>query len=125
VFTDTGSQLQSSVQAFATGADALGDFTRDTQPGSTRCVGETFVKAFGSSAKLGSAKKIVAPRVGEHVAAFRWVIRIGANVVYLDVVEFVRGSTVGGIFAASVGGAFQGVDILARVMDVRLQSRIA
>jgi hypothetical protein len=124
-FRQAGAQLMSSVQVFTSHAQALGDYGVDTRNGTAKCEGEQLRKAFGPNAKLVSAGEIRAPDVGERATAFRWVIKLGSNTIYLEAIEFVRGRAIGGMFAANVGRVLRGTDVLVRAMDLRLQTHVA
>ncbi len=124
-FSHTGAQLQSSVQVFATHAQAIGDYAVDTKAGTATCEGEHLRRALGEGATLVSARQSPVTKLGERATAFRWVIKMGPNVIYLEAIEFVRGRAIGGLFAANVGRRLAGTDILARAMDLRLQPNVA
>jgi hypothetical protein len=53
------------------------------------------------------------------------VFKNGATRIYLDAVAFVRGRAVAVVSTFNTGRALGDVDVLARLMDVRLQSNVA
>jgi hypothetical protein len=125
VFAYPGAQLQSNVQVFATRAQALGDYAVDTRAGTAKCEGKRLAGAIGAGATLVSAREVPAPKVGDRATAYRWVIKVGANVIYVAAIEFVRGRSIAGVFAVNVGRELRGTDVLARTMDLRLQPGVA
>jgi hypothetical protein len=124
-FGRSGARLISQAQVFARRADAVGDFRVDTRQGTAECEGRVFAKALGDAVKLVSARPLAAPNVGDRAAAYRFVLRSGSTLIYFHVIEFVRGRTLAGIAAFSVGASIEGLESLARLMDVRLQSNVA
>jgi len=124
-FGQTGARIISQVQVFARRAHALGDFRVDTRDGTAVCEGKVFAKALGHSARLVSAHPLTPPKIGDHAAAYRFVLRTGSTLIYFHVIEFVRDRTLAGVAAFSVGGLIDGLDELARLMDTRLQTHVA
>lgn len=117
--------LISVANMYATSAESLGDFTIGTQAGTASCEGDAFRKAFGTSARLISAREVASPKVGEHAAAFEFVIKVGKTTFYSQVIQFVRGRALGALISINPGHALAGSTTLARIMDERLQTGIA
>ncbi len=124
-FTNAGTTLTSLVQVFPSDAQALGDFRVDTGGDTAQCEGAALTKAYGPTAKLLSAKKVKAPAVGSVAAEFTIAVKVGANTAYFDVIEFVRGRTIGGLFTLNSGRQLAGLGAVARLMDERLQTNVA
>jgi len=121
----TGARIISQAQVFARRAHAVGDFRLDTREGTAACEGRVFAKALGHAVKLVSAQSLAPPKIGDHAAAYRFVLRTGSTLIYFHVIEFVRDRTLAGVAAFSVGGTMHGLDDLARLMDTRLQTHVA
>src|SRR3954465_2521396 len=119
-FGQTGAGIISQVQVFARRAHALGDFRLDARAGTAECEGRVYARALGPGVNVVSARSLAPPKVGEHAAAYRFVLRSGSTLIYFHVVEFVRDRTLAGVAAFSVGRAMHGLDDLARLMDSRL-----
>jgi hypothetical protein len=117
--------LISLANMYPSTAQSLGDFTVGTQAGTVECEGGAFRKAFGGSARLVSARQITAPKVGQHAAAFEYIVKTGKTTFYSQVIQFVRGRALGALISVNPGHPLAGPMMLARVMDERLQSGIA
>ena len=124
-YRDGVALLISIANMFPTEAQSFGDFDVGTQAGTAKCEGEAFRRALGASAILVSAHRIAAPNVGEHAAAFEYVIRVGKHTFYSDVIQFVRGRALGALISINPGQPLGGPRTLARVMDERLRSGTA
>ena len=117
--------IGSSVDLFASTGDALGKFTMDTHPGTASCEGEALRKAFGSRLNTASARRLPAPRLGVHAAAYEFVYsqsnRTPAR-IYVDIVEFVRGRAIGLLETTNFNrpGDSAGRLRLARLIEERL-----
>jgi hypothetical protein len=124
-FTHSVARIVSLVEVFPSHAQAIGDFHVDGLTGTAECEGAVFRKAFGAKAKLVSAKEVTAPSVGDTAIAFQIAVKVGANTFYVNVIEFVRGRTIGALITLNPTSPLVGRETLVRLMDARLQSDVA
>jgi hypothetical protein len=124
-FTQGVATVATQVEVFRTKAQARGDFRVGTRSGTAGCEGRVLAKSIGHGTTLVSAKVVAPPSVGERATALRFVFKNGATRIYLDAVAFVRGRAVAVVSTFNTGRALGDVDVLARLMDVRLQSNVA
>jgi hypothetical protein len=113
--------LISIANMFPSAAQSVGDFDVGTQTGTARCEGEAFRRVLGANATLVSARQLAAPNVGQHAAAFEYVIKTGTHTFYSDEIQFVRGRALGAVISITQGHPLVGPMALARVMDERLR----
>jgi hypothetical protein len=124
-FDRRGAHLESRVEMLKSHAQALAVFRIDTRPGTAECLGKVLRKALGPGTTLLSAKVVRGAAIGERTVRFRWVLRVGKNLVEFAGTEFVRDRTVASLVAYIVGQEPRGLDQLAQLMDSRLQVGVA
>jgi hypothetical protein len=117
-FRQGGVLLNSYVQVFPTAREAQADFALATKPGREKCEGERYQR-LSSDVTLISARSITSPKVGDHAAAYRYVLRYGTNRVYVDVIDFRPGRARAGAFTFNPGRALA-VKQVVHLIDARL-----
>jgi hypothetical protein len=117
-FRQGGALLNSYAQVFPTVREARADFAIATKPGRAKCEGKGY-ESLGASVTLISARVVTVPNVGDRAAAYRYVLRYGANRVYIDVIDFLHGRTRAGAFTFNPGG-FLSVAPIVRLIDAQL-----
>jgi hypothetical protein len=122
--------IGSSVDVFATRAQAMNDFRLGAKPALARCLRELLAAEFRSSAPgveatVASSTMLAAPRVGERAAKYRLVARIAGNgqalTVYMDVLGFQRGRSIAVMFFTGVMRPVRDQLAIARLVDSRLR----
>ena len=107
-----GAQMDSSVAVFRTNAHAVGDFRLGARPQLAACFAQELRKAFrrypeGIEGRLLSSKMVNAPKLGERSAAYAITARLSGNgmslPVFVDVVAFQRGRSIGAVVFTGVG----------------------
>jgi hypothetical protein len=115
--------VYAEVDVLETAAQARRDFAVQVDVGALGCEGRYLRAAFGPTARIVSAQAVAAPRIGDRAAARRWVFKRDFTTIYVDFVAFVRGRTMGALFALIPGsGPLPGTNGLARAMDERLRA---
>lgn len=118
----TGSaEVLSGVQIFATPAQAAGDLAVDKRPGTAECEGKT-AGSIGTAATVLFARRLAGPSVGSDRVAYLIAVRVGANVIYVSLLEFVRGRSLGTLIALNPGSPQKQVSALAQLMDRRMRA---
>ncbi len=121
-FTEPDAKIISAVQVFQSSKQALGDLTVGSRPGTAACEGSVITQSFGKSAKLLSARSVAAPKIGDRALEFEFAIKFGAGTYYVNVIEFVRDRSLGGLITLNAATPLAGREALAALMDERLRS---
>lgn len=121
-FSKGDAAVYSEVNVFPTEAQALGDYLVQVDPKSLACEGEYLRSSFGTEVKLVSARALPDPRIGDRSAARRWVLRLGAVTMNVDLIAFVRGRTNSGLFVLAPGSPQPALDALARLVAERVKT---
>jgi len=119
-FSQRASVVSSIVQVFPDHGQAVGDFQAGLKGDTVACEGAAFAHALARTAKLRSARALAAPKIGDRTAAFRFIVQVGVNTFYADLIEFVRDRAVGGVITINPGAPILGIETLARLVDERL-----
>jgi hypothetical protein len=121
--------ILSNVEVYRSNAQAAGDFQLGTRPPVARCLkvllDEVFSAGQGFTARVVSSKQLTAPRIGERAAAYRLVAEVTASgtqlELYIDVLVFQRGRSIGGLFFTGAFEPVKGQAALARAVAARLR----
>jgi hypothetical protein len=116
----------SSVDILATPADAIGTFTIDTHPGTAACKAEALRKAFGTSLKTTSARRLAIAHLGDHAVRYAFTYEQPNGTpkrIYVTIIEFVRGRGVATLSTTDFDapGDMATRLKLARLIDERLK----
>jgi hypothetical protein len=129
-FQQRGRSILSRVEVYESRADARGDYALGTAPPTARCLGLTLRRQLGAAslgftAEVASARQVAAPRLGERSAAYRIVVTLSSGsaraTVYIDVVVFLQGRAIAGLFFTSAPKPLEGRTALARLVAARLR----
>ena len=128
-FQRRGGSILSRIELYASRADARGDYAISTERPAAACLGLTLRRqlaatSLGFDAEVASARRVAAPRVGERSAAYRIVVTLSrgsvhAN-VYVDVLVFLKGRAIAGLFFTSAPQPLGGRTAAARRVVARL-----
>jgi hypothetical protein len=114
----------STVEIYASAADAEGRFDVDVHPGTAGCESQALRQAFGASLKIVGARRIAMPGLGERATSFRFVYAQTKEPkrIYVNVIELVRGRGVAVLDTTNFDTAGSSATrlALARVVDRRL-----
>jgi hypothetical protein len=113
--------VYAEVDLLESAGQARGDYATQVDIGDLGCQGRYLRQAFGPTAKLVSGRTLPAPRVGDRAAARRWTFKRDFTTFYVDFVAFVRGRSLGAVFAITTGRPLPVTSGLARTMDERLR----
>jgi hypothetical protein len=118
--------IGSSVDIYATSADALGKFTVDTHPGTVACEAEALRKALGPTLKTTSARRFAVASLGDHAVGYEFVYEQPKGTpkrIYIHILEFARGRGVGVLSTTDFNAPGDtGTRLaLARLIDARLE----
>lgn len=109
--SQSGGSVLSGVEVYATKAHAVGDFRTGARPALAGCLRTSLERQFKQTGVRGdvvSSRMTRAPRLGEHSAAFRAVVRLRANgttvPVYMDFLVLHRGRSLASLL---LSGAFR------------------
>ncbi len=125
-----GAQMDSAVAVFRTKAHAVGDFRLGARPELAACFARELRKAFrrypeGVEGRLLSSKMVTAPKVGERSAAYAITARLSGNgtslPVFVDVVAFQRGRSIGALVFTGVGSRLPSQRYFAAAVADRLR----
>lgn len=123
-----GASLTTAMEVYRSRADAAGDFRTGTTSGVVRCLRDVLERALGSSpvpVRVRSSSQVAAPRLGDRSAAYRVVAALDANgrtvPLYLDVLVFGRGRSLGSLMAVSAFRPLGARTALARTMLARMR----
>jgi hypothetical protein len=115
----------SSVELFSSSSQASGKFTIDIHPGTVGCESSALKKALGPGLKIVSARALALPGLGERSVdyAFEYAVVGQSRTIYVNIVEFVRGSAVGMLETTNFNDAGNVSTRLrlAQTMDMRLR----
>jgi hypothetical protein len=117
------SVVSSVVEMYATPAQATGDFKLGTRTGTAACEGAVIAHALSKTAKLVSAKMVAMPNLGDRAVVFEFVVKVGVNTFYADLIAFVRDRALGALFTLNPGAPIGGRQTLARLMDQKLSPK--
>lgn len=124
----SGASVASSVQVFASAAQAAADFRLGTSPRLMDCVSAQLVrrlKAAGAAdVRIASKRMSSTPRVGGQSVTYRLVLRISAGpasfAYHIDLVTFRVERAIGVVSFSSLGGSLENEAALARRVAGRL-----
>jgi len=129
VFARQGGAVFSTVEVYATRAQAVGDLRTAAKPALAKCIRQAFetgfARAAGGRARTISSQMVPAPRVGERSALYRLVGTLtvqGQTIrVYMDVLAFQRGRSITALLSSGFGGPIRGQTALARLIAARMR----
>ena len=123
-----GASVVSGVEVYANRSHALGDFRTGARPQLAACLRSSLGQQFrrsGVDAKVLSSRVVAAPRVGEHSAAYRAVVRVRANGmairVTMDFLVLHRGRTLASLLFSGAYRPFPAQRELARLVASRMR----
>lgn len=123
-----GGSVVSGVEVYVTKAQAVGDFRTGARPALAACLRTSLERQFkrtGVSADVVSSRMTSAPRLGEHSAAFRAVVRIRANgttvPAYMDFLVLHRGRSLASLLFSGAFRPLPGQLELARRVVARMR----
>jgi hypothetical protein len=125
--TQAGELITSHVEVYKSNADATGDYRVGSKPQVASCLGATLAKAPTGDPtvklKVVTAKEVAAPRIGQHTARYRIVLRLtgpnGSVPIYVDAIVFQKGRTLGLLESLGVQQPITAGPTLARRMFMR------
>jgi hypothetical protein len=129
-FQQRARSILTHVEVYASRADARGDYGLSTEPPAARCLGLTLRRqlaaaSVGFTATVASARRVAAPALGERSAAYRIVVVLSSGAarvrIYIDVLVFLQGRAIGGLFFTSAPQPLPGRTSLARRVVARLR----
>jgi hypothetical protein len=124
-----GGYVASTVEVFATKAQAIGDFRLGARPAFASCLAHAFEGDFAAGAggrtRTISSRMVSAPRVGEESAVYRLVgtltVRRTSVRVYFDVHAFRRGRSIAVAMFMQLGSRVADQTTLARRVASRMR----
>ena len=123
-------QIGSTADAFASRAQAAGDFRAGAKPALARCLRYLMQKSFraagsGIEATVVSARMVRAPRLGERSAAFRLVSRIRVNRLslraYTDLLVIQKGRTIAALIFTGIDTPVPSRTAYGRIVASRMR----
>ena len=123
----SGSTVISSVEIYASPAQATADYRLGTKPQVPSCLASTFEQEPTGDptvhVKALSAKAVTAPRMGDRSARYKIVVRVtgpaGSVPLYVDAIVFQKGRTIALLMATGVARPITDGEMLARTMFAR------
>lgn len=124
-----GGAVLSAVEVYETRAQAVGDFRAGAKPAAAGCLRHAFEVDFargaGGRARATWSRMVTAPSLGERSVQYRLVGTLTLNgrrlPIYMDLLAFQRGRSLGVLFSTGIYGRIRGQTILARVMASRMR----